>query len=131
MAWGRDAGGRYLALPFRLDGGRVPTSDLAESIRHFIRVILGNPLQGDERPGWLPADPGFGCDVPHYRFAAEGDATRLQTAIEKALRRCEPRLGDVDVRVSLPEGTLIRRRTLTVNGRVVATGEAVSVQYTF
>ena len=43
MAWGRESGGRYLALPFRLDGGRVPTSDLADSIRLFIRVVLGNP----------------------------------------------------------------------------------------
>jgi predicted component of type VI protein secretion system len=129
MAGGREA--RYLELPLRLDRGRVPTTGLAESIRRFIRVVLGNPLQRDERPAWLPADPDFGCDVPHYRFAAEGDATRLQTAIEKALRRCEPRIGEVDVRVSLPEGDLVRRRTLTVTARVVATGEAISVQYTF
>jgi predicted component of type VI protein secretion system len=131
MVWGRDGGGGYLALPFRLEGGRVPTTQLAESIRGFIRVILANPLQREERPAWLPADPGFGCDVPHYRFAAEGDATRLQTAIEKALGRCEPRITDVDVRVSLPEGGLVRRRTLTVTARVVSTGEPVSVQYTF
>ena len=131
MAWGREARGRYLGLPFRLERGRVPTSDLAESIRQFIRVVLGNPLQREERPVWLPADPGFGCDVPHYRFAAEGDATRLQSAIEKALRRCEPRIGEVDVRVSLPEGELVRRRTLTVTARVLATGEPISVQYTF
>ncbi len=121
----------YIALPLRLELGRIRTTDLTESVREFIRVILGNPLQSEERPAWLPADTSFGCDVPHYRFAAEGDATRLQTAIEKALHRCEPRIADVNVEVSLPEGSLVRRRTLTVSGRVVATGEAIRIQYSF
>lgn len=121
----------YISLPFRLEGGRVPTTELANSVRDFVRVILGNPLQSEERPVWLPADPSFGCNVPHYRFAAEGDNTVLQAAIEKALSRCEPRITDVNVDISQPEGSLVRRRTLTVSGRVVATGEILKLRYTF
>src|SRR5262245_16966681 len=121
----------YVSLPIKLSGGRVLTVDLAESILQFIRVVLGNPRQSEERPAWLPADTSFGCDIPHYRFAGEGAATRLQTAIEKALRQCEPRITDVNVEVSLPEGSLVRRRTLSVSGRVISTGEAIKVQYSF
>jgi phage baseplate assembly protein W len=81
----------YLVLPLRLEGGRMASGSLEDSIAHTIRLVLTNPVQGAAKPPGTAGDPDFGADLPHHEFR-QGRAQDVVREIRNALGRCEPRI---------------------------------------
>jgi hypothetical protein len=108
----------FLRLPLRLDDrGRLETCPIAESVERVARLNLNVPLQRDGRPRWLPADPDFGCIVPHSDFQAvvralHHDNAKLVSAIRRTIRAGDSRVQDVRVEPrEVPPADPVRRGT--------------------
>lgn len=88
--------GQGWAFPVTTDatGGIRLVSDEAE-IEQSIRLILSTA------PGERPMRPEFGCAIHDYVFdpADARTATRMAFAVRESLRRWEPRIDVLDVRV--------------------------------
>lgn len=86
--------------------GRIKMSSDEDSIRESIRVIIGT------RQGELPMHPEFGCRIQDYAFESTDYTTlySMKTEVEHALIRWEPRITDIQAKVSderIDEGVLL------------------------
>lgn len=85
-------------FPVGIDGatGRIRMSSNEDSIRESVRIIIGT------RKGELPMHPDFGCGIQEYAFETADYTTlySMKTEIERALTRWEPRIRDIEARVS-------------------------------
>lgn len=76
--------------------GRIKMSSNEDSIRESVRIIIGT------RQGELPMHPEFGCRIQDYSFESVDYTTlySMKTEVEHALIRWEPRITDIQARVS-------------------------------
>jgi phage baseplate assembly protein W len=83
----------YLSLPLTLRKGRFKKTDLYNSISNSIGLILST------RPGSIPFDPEFGCELWSKEFSDFYTANRsdIQGGIRKAIGKYEKRLINVSV----------------------------------
>jgi len=83
----------YLALPFVLRDGYLSRANLLESITYSVGLIISS------RPGALPFDPDFGCDIWEKEFSDLYTANKsdLRSSLRNAIDRYEKRLYDVSV----------------------------------
>ena len=88
--------GSGLAFPIQVDrrGGIALARD-EQDIDQAIQLILGTA------PGERPMRPEFGCAIHDYVFdpADARTSARMSFAVREALRRWEPRIDVLDVRV--------------------------------
>lgn len=91
----------YLSLPYVLREGYLERTDLHESIMYSIGLILST------RPGTLPFDPEYGCDVWHKEYSDLYSANRadLRSSLRNAIDRYEKRLYDAIVTLVEVAGT--------------------------
>jgi phage baseplate assembly protein W len=90
--------GSGIAFPLRLDAsGSVALVRRETEIEEAIHLVLGTAY------GERPLRPEFGCGIHDYVFApADGTTAGLVAhEVRAALRRWEPRIDLVDVRVSV------------------------------
>jgi len=82
-----------LALPFVLRDGYLSRANLLESITYSVGLIISS------RPGALPFDPDFGCDIWEKEFSDLYTANKsdLRSSLRNAIDRYEKRLYDVSV----------------------------------
>lgn len=98
---------RTWKFPPEIDGtGRVRTLADDESLRQSIRLILATAR------GERLMRPEFGSDIQRFSFEVVNSATLalMRSSVREALLESEPRLEEVDVRVStsaLGEGALL------------------------
>lgn len=83
----------YLALPFVLREGYLNRANLLESITYSVGLIISS------RPGALPFEPDFGCDVWDKEFSDLYTANKsdLRSSLRNAIDHYEKRLYDVSV----------------------------------
>ncbi len=83
----------YLSLPFVLREGYLGRAGLQESITFSVGLILSS------RPGALPFDPIFGCDVWEKEFSDLYSANKaeLRSSLRNSIDRYEKRLYNVSV----------------------------------
>ncbi len=84
---------KYLTLPLTLRKGHFKKTGLHNSISNFIGLILST------RPGSIPFDPEFGCELWDREFSDFYTANRsdVQGSVRKALGKYEKRLFNVSV----------------------------------
>jgi uncharacterized protein len=118
--------GQGLSFPPRVGpDGRLALSVGEDNVRDLIRVILMT------EPGERLMRENFGCGLRQYLFEPNTVTTRqrIQTSIEQAIARWEPRVSVDDVSVD-PDSTDPRRVNINVQFRLVATQGAASVSFT-
>ena len=104
----KDVIGRGVPFPLRLENGRLPFVGGLQKIRQSIEIILGTA------PGERQMLPQFGCGIHDLVFQANTAALRgmVQSKVQEALTRWEPRIDVLDVRVeTLPQA----RNMLTIH----------------
>jgi len=96
----------YLSLPFVLREGYLGRAGLQESITFSVGLILSS------RPGALPFDPTFGCDVWEKEFSDLYSANKaeLRSSLRNSIDKYEKRLYNVSV--TLVSVTDTRREAL-------------------
>jgi phage baseplate assembly protein W len=84
---------KYLALPLILRDGYLPRSDLKQSLTHSIGLLLST------RPGALPFEPDFGCDLwdKEYADIVTANKANIRASLRNAIDRFEKRLYNVSV----------------------------------
>jgi phage baseplate assembly protein W len=121
--------GRGAAYPLEASTtGGVRESSGARKVEESVRIILGT--QHGERV----MRPTFGCNLRSLVFAPNNDATAnlARHYVEDGLRRWEPRIEVMDVRVD--NGVDVNRRgqlIINITFRLRATGEVQSMVYPF
>jgi len=83
----------YLSLPFILRKGYLTKTDLYESISFSLGLILSS------RPGSLPFEPEFGCELWEKEYSDLYTANRsdVQGSVRNAIGKFEKRLFNVSV----------------------------------
>lgn len=83
----------YLALPFVLREGYLDRVGLHESIMYSVGLIIST------RPGTMPFDPGFGCDIwdKEYSDLYTANKADMRSSLRNAVDKYEKRLYDVTV----------------------------------
>jgi phage baseplate assembly protein W len=114
-----DAGrlfGRGMAFPPKVVNGRVPCSEGEQNIREAIRIVLLTDQRERIRL------PQFGGTLRQFLFEPNTVATRqrIQTQIELALARWEPRIAVQSVAVE-PDAADPQAAIATIIYRLVAT----------
>jgi len=119
----------YLSLPLLLREGYLDRVGLHESIMYSVGLILST------RPGTLPFEPGFGCDIWDKEFSDLYTANKaeLRSSLRNAIDKYEKRL--TDVTVTLVEVGAGAHETLggggKVNGNYRDNGEEKKFEATF
>jgi hypothetical protein len=119
--------GRGWKYPIELDrSGGVAFSDLDESIRQSIHIILGTA------PGERVMRPTFGCEIHDLIFAPNsmGTAGLAQHYVTEALTKWEPRIQDIEVEAN-PSSDEPNRLDITIKYKVRATNTARNLVYPF
>jgi len=82
---------KYLALPLILRKGHFKKTDLHSSISSSVGLILST------RPGSIPFEPEFGCDIWDKEFSDFFSTNRsdVQGSVRKAIGKYEKRLFNV------------------------------------
>jgi hypothetical protein len=83
----------YLTLPLVLRNGHFKRTGLKNSISNSVGLILST------RPGSIPFDPEYGCDLWDREFSDFYSANRsdVQGSVRKAIGKHEKRLFNVSV----------------------------------
>ncbi|MBD3179846.1 MAG: hypothetical protein GF417_09720 [Candidatus Latescibacteria bacterium] len=83
----------YLTLPLVLRNGHFKRTGLKSSISNSVGLILST------RPGSIPFDPEYGCDLWDREFSDFYSANRsdVQGSVRKAIGKHEKRLFNVSV----------------------------------
>jgi len=100
----------YLSLPFRLRNGFCDREDLYGSIKHSIGFILCT------RPGSLPFDPEFGCNVwdKEYADLTSTNKADVRASIRNAIDRFEKRVYNLSVSFTAADSISTHSLGLTV-----------------
>ncbi len=103
----------YLSLPFTLRKGYLKKTDITESISFAIGLILST------RPGSIPFDPEFGCDLwgREYSDLFKANRSDIQGSVRNAIGKYEPRLYNVSI--SLIDIATGPRRPLGIAVKVI------------
>jgi len=119
----------YLSLPLLLREGYLDRVGLHESIMYSVGLILST------RPGTLPFEPGFGCDIWDKEFSDLYTANKaeLRSSLRNAIDKYEKRLTDVTVTlVEVGAGAHeTRGGGVKVNGNYRDNGEEKKFEATF
>ncbi|SFR65171.1 GPW/gp25 family protein [Halogeometricum limi] len=109
------------------DSEHVSLANGEEDIEQAIRLVLGTV------PGERAMRPEFGCGVHDYVFETFGSATSalVETAVEEALLRWEPRIDVVGVSASLSDEGGGARLTVEIDYRVRSTNSEFNLVYPF
>ncbi len=104
----------YLSLPFRMRNGFCEREELYGSIRQFIGLILCT------RPGSLPFDPDFGCDIwdKEYSDLSTTNKADVRASVRNAIDRFEKRVYNLSVSFTATES--ITTQALGLSVRVTA-----------
>jgi phage baseplate assembly protein W len=83
----------YLSLPFVLRDGYLSKTDLRQSITFSIGLILST------RPGALPFEPGYGCNIWEKEFTDLQSTSKadIRASLRNAIDLYEKRLYNVSV----------------------------------
>jgi phage baseplate assembly protein W len=89
---------KYLKIPIIRERLRFETSDLEESIREFIGLIINT------RPGNFRYDKEFGCHIwdQEFQIIKRGRFKEdVQKAVQEGIEKFEPRLKTLKVEISV------------------------------
>jgi len=100
----------YLSLPFRIRNGFCEREDMYGSIKQSIGLILCT------RPGSLPFDPEYGCDIWDKEYADLTTANKadVRGSVRNAIDRFEKRIYNVSVSFSTEDAHSLHSLGLTV-----------------
>jgi hypothetical protein len=119
--------GKGWKFPPTLDrGGGVSSSELDESIRESIFIILGTA------PGERVMRPNFGCQIHDLVFAPNhyGTAALAATYVVEALEKWEPRITEVEADAE-PSPDAPNRLDILIKYKVVANNTSRNLVYPF
>ena len=119
--------GRGWKYPVEIDrSGGVALSELEESIRQSILIILGSA------PGERVMRPHFGCEIHELVFAPNNINTAGLAAYyaTEALKKWEPRIGDVEAEAE-PSPDDPNRLDIHIKYKVAATNASRNLVYPF
>ena len=121
----------FLGVGWRFPVGLHPTGEVEmaeheEDIRQAIRIILGTA------PGERVMRPDFGCGVHEMAFAVLSMTTlgQVETTVQEALTRWEPRIEIDAIQVSLDEAQE-GRLLVGIDYRVRSTNNRFNLVYPF
>ncbi len=83
----------YLALPLIFRNGYLPRTDLFESLRLSVGLLLST------RPGMLPFAPEYGCEIWEKEFSdiVVANKAEIRANLRNAIDKFEKRLYNVSV----------------------------------
>jgi uncharacterized protein len=119
--------GKGWKYPVEVDrAGGIATSELDESIRQSIHIILGTA------PGERVMRPSFGCNIHDLVYAPNNLNTASLAAhfCIEALMKWEPRIEEIEAHAE-PSDDNLNRLDITIKYKVRATNNSRNLVYPF
>lgn len=119
--------GKGWQFPVQVDGtGRIAMSEFEQDIREAIIIILTTAK------GERVMRPDFGCGIHDFVFASMNNTNigLIESTVQEALLKWEPRIDLLDVSVSTDDADL-GRLLVSIDYRVRATNSEFNLVYPF